>query len=219
MIDAPSLPGVFETADAETFKRVDWYMRQHRALYVGFARGIAPDLHRADDVWDRLAFAILTANTTVGAALRAFRIARLFRGLPPVPPVQGIVPVRRAYVNRLPLGDAALFALLRRTDEPWPVYRGRLVASVPGLGLTKASYAACLLYPLDAEVACLDTWVQRVFLHTTSFIWLRRDEYEAVERELIQLARRHGVCLALAQWMVWDWVRGGRPTSQAEFFA
>ena len=208
---------VITHADGETREAVHRYMRKHRLLYLQFARHIKPKLRAPQQIWERFAFAILTANTEVSNAVRAFDRAREFHGLPTVLGLPGITRERMHYVNALPHSYDGLSVLLLQDGESWHDYRLRLADQVKGLAITKASYAVCLLYPTSADVACLDVWMQRFFNRVTAYGTLTLDEYVNMESQLRTYARAHHVCLALAQWMIWDWLRTGSPTSQRFF--
>ena len=193
------------------------YMAQHRATYIDYARAISPNLIRYQEIWDRFAFAILTANTTVPRAVSAFHFMR-DGGLFEPKQLAGVTPDRVDFVRMLPRAQDGLMALLKHRSEGWTEYRDRIVRDVPGLAMTKASYAVCLLYPLRAEVACVDVWVQKLYFgYNTVFQSLTSDAYRQVEEWLGRYAIRHRVCLGLCQWMLWDFVRGRRPTRQ-DFF-
>ncbi len=216
MLKQLEITSIVEAANRETVADVHRYMRRHRALYLDFARHNTPRLSQATHIWERFAFAILTANTEVHNAVRAFNRARKLGGLPNVRGLPGIEPRRAEFVNALPT-DIHGLSLLLRQRETWHEYRMRLALNVEGLALTKASYAACLLYPLEADVACLDVWMQRFFSGARTFEWLRERNYVEMENKLRPYARKHHVSLALAQWMIWDWLRTGSPTSQRFF--
>ena len=93
----------------------------------------------------------------------------------------------------------------------------RLQKEVLGLGLAKASFAACLLYPLDADLACIDTWIQKVFLGNTGFKSLGLADYLLVESKIRTFANCFGVSTFLAQWLIWDHARGGSANSHSIF--
>lgn len=199
------------------------FVAANRRRYRAMARAIDPDRSCRAAVWQRLAWAILTANATYESTIEALRrCAACGYGNDPLPPralagIPGMVPAKVDYLNVLPVGDG-IFGLLRRPvwfggdrrvpEEPWDAYRLRLRRDVVGLELTKASYAACMLYPLDADVACVDTWIQKIFTWTTRFRPLSLDEYRAIEAAVRVIARPAGVSTALCQWMLWDCVRG-----------
>jgi thermostable 8-oxoguanine DNA glycosylase len=79
---------------------------------------------------------------------------------------------------------------------------------IAGLGLAKASFAACLLYPLEADLACIDTHIQKVYLGFDRFRSLNHATYCAVEEQIRELAQRVGISTFLAQWLIWDFSRG-----------
>lgn len=219
-----TLPGALEHHVGSGAARADAFVRRHRARYLGMARAIDPDRGSRSAVWQRLAWAILTANASYEATVEALRRCAAYGyGDDPLPPralsgIPGMVPAKVGYLNALPR-DAGVFRLLREGRAPgeaWDAYRLRLRASVAGLALTKASYAAGLLYPLEADVACLDTWVQKIFTWTTAFEWLSLDEYRRVEGAVRAIAARRRVSTFVAQWAIWDMVRG-TTTDQAVF--
>lgn len=197
---------------------IDSYVETHREQYLSFAGAIAPDLASWSDVWDRLAFAILTANTQVAAAVAAFKAARgLLAGEEvSLAGLHGITAERERYVRTLP-ADWRVLAIRRLRRESWCDYRRRIRGSVEGLGFCKATYAACLLYPLEADVACLDTWMQRTYLGPGGFRALSADAYVELEGRVRRVGRRHGISTAIAQWAIWDWARGLGPTEQRFF--
>jgi len=198
--------------------RAEEYVRSWKRRYVKMAKAIEPDRTRWQDVWDRVAWAILTANATYDSTRAAFALARADRedvagvrwnG------ISGMTPAKVDYLAALHVHDGTFWYLRNHGvlvvgggGESWDAYRLRLARSVRGLSLTKASYAACMLYPLEADVACLDTWVQKIFTWTSGFKSLSLAEYRAVEDQVRVIARRHGVSTALCQWMLWDCVRG-----------
>jgi hypothetical protein len=210
-----ALPTVFEQEELARDTELTRYAIAHRNLYVTFARTITPYLESWPQVWDRLAFAILTANANTDHAVVALHLAQRARGSIGFHSIPGMTPDKARYVNKLPTGRA-IFHWRKRKHEGWHRYRLRLM-EIDGLAMTKASYAACLLYPLEAEVACLDTWMQKLLTGVTGFDWLTADEYLEQERRLARWARTIEINLALAQWIAWDWLRGTGPNPQRYF--
>lgn len=201
------LPDVAETLERERFAAIHRFISEHRTRYLIFAARIEPN--RADwrQVWDRLVFAILSANATLNDTIVAYRRARAQRGCANLADLSGMTAQKTYFINGLAL-DRSLLTVRRRHQESWNNYRIRLT-QIPGLALTKASYAASLLYPLTADVACLDTWMQKALLTgTTRFGSLTWPEYRALENIVRRFARRHDISTALAQWMIWDCTRG-----------
>lgn len=211
-----ALTGVLEHSFREHSKVLNRYIREHKEEYKLKARVIEPNRADWEQVWDRLAFAIISAHVPFDSAVKGLAYATKYKGQtdPDVILKWQMCPSKATYLNLLPLGQP-IFALLKGETEPWLDYRRRLT-SVKGLWLAKASFAASLLYPRSADLACIDTWMQKVYLGHTSFVDLRVSDYLAVEDKVRRLATRHGVCTFLAQWMMWDCARG-TPTNHDIF--
>jgi thermostable 8-oxoguanine DNA glycosylase len=199
---------LFLPIDAER-QSIERYVTAMAPQYVKAARKITPDHGDPVQVWSRLAFAILSANTPFQDSVDALKYAMANRGK-----VTGqalaqfkCTPSKADYLNNLP-DDKRVFVYLRQTDESWNTYRLRLKKNVAGLGLAKASFAAALLYPLEADVACLDTHMQTIYLGLKGFHTLSLATYHYVEAQLRELAQRARINTFLAQWLVWDYTRG-----------
>ena len=132
------------------------YMDKNALLYSKQAKRIKPNLKGPKDVWNRITFSILSAHTPFEASVQGlnYSIACFDAGID----LQGeallelgaMVPAKAEYINALPR-DGRIFQYLKK-HEGWHVYRMRLKKSIRGLGLTKASFAACLLYPAIADI-------------------------------------------------------------------
>lgn len=183
------------------------YLAGNRQLYLNMARDVVPDLRDERAVWARVAFAILSAHAHFDMARAALDYCVENRddireeGLRPYT----MVPAKAYYVSAI--GNA--LEHVRRDGETYHEHRLRLWKTVPGLGLVKASFAVALLDPLHADVACLDTHLQRVYLGTTAFKRLPLATYLCVEAKVRRVARRHEVSTFVAQWAIWDHARGG----------
>jgi len=84
----------------------------------------------------------------------------------------------------------------------------RLQKTVLGLGLAKASFTACLLYPLTSDLGCVDTHICKVYLGVQTFKQLSVKNYLLVEAKIRAIALRAGINTFLAQWLIWDHTRG-----------
>jgi thermostable 8-oxoguanine DNA glycosylase len=187
-------------------------MIENRDRYRAFAQMIVPDYQDATAIWSRLVFAILSANAPFEDSTKALGYALEHRidGLTwhgGLARYAGMTPAKVGYVNALPR-DLTIRDYLRQSGEEWDGYRTRLWETVQGLGLTKASFAACLLYPTTADVACIDTHIQKVYLGLSGFHTLGHKRYCAIEAEIRELADLAGVHTFLAQWLLWDYTRG-----------
>jgi len=214
----------FETVLADSFrsheKRMLRYMVDNREKYLGSARLIDSKAKDADFVFSRIAFAILSANTPFNASVKALNYVLENRGTASRVDIQEFqcFPVKADYVNALHVACVVNHArFLRNAGEPWSDYRYRLQREVKGLGIAKASFAVSLLYPLTADVACVDTWIQKVFLGNMGFKSLGKVQYETVEAKIRSYARRVGVGTFIAQWLIWDHARGAVHNEHAIF--
>ena len=203
-------------------KRALQYIRDHAAVYRGFAENICPDLSEPEHIWRRVAFAILSSRERFPSGCSAYQILKGFGSskLASLSPeclsaslkAAGIVYHRSKAQYLLEMTRAFLEHAggpwLKRDMETWPAYAERLEA-IPGLGITKARFLACLLYPMRADLACLDTWITKFFIRKGG-IALSRTTYTRLERHLSHWGRVAGVSTFSAQWMVWDCVRGSR---------
>lgn len=188
-------------------RAIDRYCAANVDRYTAMAEFIRPDLHDDHAIYARVAFAILSANAPFKHAQAALGYV-LNRPQGHVNEGSlmrfGIIPARAAYLNALPV----MSTLLRTPAESWHAYRMRLRHDVRGLGLAKASFAACLLYPTTADLACVDTHMQKVYFGHTKFHDLSVVDYLACERKVRAVAEKFSVGTFIAQWMIWDHVRG-----------
>ena len=211
---------VIDSSFRQHERKFQAYMVDNVELYRGFARMITPDLSDNLAVYTRIAFAIVSANAPFEDSIRALDVAIVKRGKvtrEDMLQFSGMTPAKAIYVNELWTQVTHSFDNFRKYHlESWQEFRERLMY-LKGLGRAKASFAACLLYPLEADLACVDTWIQKVFLGHTGFKSLSRTTYQLVEAKIRRYARKFQVSTFLAQWMIWDHARGGKPNSHAIF--
>lgn len=207
---------ILNDAFAQYERRIAAYMFANKEKYEGYARVITPGAYTDDEIYSRIAFAILSANAPFDDSVKALNICIKQRGhVKPQDIVwYKMVPAKAKYVNLL--SRMNLQSLKRQNDESWHDYRLRLL-KIKGLGLAKASFAACLLYPLDADLACVDTWIQKVFLGHTGFKSLGMADYLLVESKVRTYANCFGCSTFISQWCIWDFVRGGNANNHAIF--
>lgn len=211
---------IVNDAFASYERRIVAYMAENRDKYEVFARTIAPNLDADADIYARIAFAILSANAPFDDSVKALNVAvKRFAAGKSIKPEDIVyfkmVPAKAKYLNRL--GRFNLQTLRKQHGEDWHEYRMRLKSKVLGLGLAKASFAACLLYPLEADLACVDTWIQKVFLGNSSFKSLGVSDYLLVESKIRTYAACFGVSTFIAQWLIWDFARGGTANNHSIF--
>lgn len=210
----------FQTVLDQTFaaqeRKFLRYIKDNVELYKGYATFITPSLNDPKQIFSRIAFAILSANARFDDSVKAlgYAMENIGKVDATVFARYRMTPAKADYLNEL--ADTLPRVLLRQLREPWGEYRERLM-KVKGLHRAKASFAVALLYPLEADVACLDTWMQKVFLGMTGFRRLSRGDYELVEGKIRGYAKRFNVSTFLIQWLIWDYARGGQPNAHAIF--
>jgi thermostable 8-oxoguanine DNA glycosylase len=202
---------VINEAFAQYERKIVAYMAAHKLEYEMYANAITPSAYSNAEIFSRVAFAILSANSPFEDSVKALNIAvKAFEQGANVKASDLVyykqVPAKARYLNKL--ARMNLSTLLRESEETWHGYRLRLKRTVKGLGLAKASFAACLLYPLTADVACVDTWIQKVFLGHTGFKTLGIRDYTLVESKIRTYGACFGISTFLAQWLIWDHARG-----------
>lgn len=200
------------------------YGKRNRTAYVSAARALVESLGKPSSAEFesraklRVAFAILSANCPFDRSVAALGYASTV-GLENVEEKVlarfQCVPVK-ARALRL-LAAKPLSELLKARGESWESYRERLAKENLGLGRAKATFAACLLYPTKADIACVDTWICKVFLGFDAFKALSQIQYLAVENEIRKLAKALRVSTFVAQWIAWDHARGGKVNAHAIF--
>ncbi len=211
---------ILNDAFSQYEKRIAEYIHANREVYEANAKLITPSPDDADAIFARIAFAILSANAPFDDSVKALNVVLHKRKKREAVKSSDIVwykqvPAKAKFINAL--GKRDMDDLLRFDSESWHDYRMRLKTQVKGLGLAKASFAAALLYPNEADVACIDTWMQKVFLGHTGFKSLSLTDYLYVEGKVRTYANVFGCSTFLAQWMIWDFARGGKVNSHAIF--
>lgn len=209
---------IYAQSERELWRRVNAYARKYARQYKVFGARLAVGATFSQyETRRRFAFAILSANAPWQSSVNALRFAERYAfDIPPEAMEEfrdmQMVPAKAEYLRALPEGES-IRTLLRDSAEPWEEYRERLVRTVRGLGRCKASFACLLLYPTESPLACLDTWMTRVYLGAARFVALSRKDYVAIERRVQRFGAKHGLNGALAQWVIWNAARGDDPTS------
>lgn len=198
---------ILNEAFAQYEKRIVAYVVANKTKYEQFASAITPKEYSDDEIFTRVAFAILSANSPFDDSVKALEVCLRKRGKIQPADIRRFkqVPAKAGYINRL--ARMKLQSLRKAPAETWHEYRMRL-QGIRGLGLAKASFAACLLYPLEADLACVDTWIQKVFMGHTGFRQLGVTDYLAVEARIRSYAACFCISTFLAQWLIWDHARG-----------
>ncbi len=94
----------------------------------------------------------------------------------------------------------------RGSSEPWWRFRDRLCASITGLGPAKTSFALEMSFPLEAEVACLDVHMLR--LYGDEKAGAKRPTYNRFETDWVHRSRAANVEPYVARMVYWDKLQG-----------
>lgn len=185
------------------------YLLDNRSYYLEESEAIRPVLSDWRALWSRTAFSILSANTHFSDAvdcLHAIEDARDSGNPLIIEEIKrfGMPASKASYINQLPHEPEPY---LRLSTETWDQYRLRLKRQFKGLGLTKASFTACLIYPLTADVACLDTWCQRL-IWGHPFKDIKYKQYVEGEEQIRAIGKEVGYpCCFTTQYALWEWSR------------
>ena len=179
------------------------YAREHKAVYVDYCQRIASS--SVSDV-RRMEFAILSAHCPFDKAVAAWY------GIEGAVTADEIsAAIRRAGLGLTKFKTDAIVALRQRTDvaPTGDCRKWRDTTKVKGLGLSKASFAACLVQPLTSNVVCVDTHMFQCYEgRVPSSKDLMGKRYAAVENKILGEAEVVGMPAFAYQWAVWDYQRG-----------
>jgi len=96
--------------------------------------------------------------------------------------------------------DQAAF-VVKEDDESWTEWRDRLTKSILGLGKAKTSFALEMMYPVDAQVACMDTHLFKVYgLDQTK----DSKHYHQIEADWVERSNKRGLAPYMARCLYWD---------------
>jgi len=91
--------------------------------------------------------------------------------------------------------------LARNSNESWIEWRDRLAKKILGLGKAKTSFAIEMLFPLEAQVVCMDTHLFQVYgLNQTKDAKL----YDAIEADWLDRSEQRGLSPYMARCLYWD---------------
>ena len=89
----------------------------------------------------------------------------------------------------------------RQKGERWTNWRDRLAKGILGLGKAKSSFAIEMLFPNDAEVACMDVHLFRLY-------GLEQKQahkyYHIIEHDWVERSRKRGIAPYMARCIYWD---------------
>ena len=89
----------------------------------------------------------------------------------------------------------------RNSGEDWREWRNRLAKKTLGLGKAKTSFAIEMLYPLEAQVVCLDTHLLQVY---GIKIKQALKYYEVAENDWLARCKEKSIAPYVARCLYWD---------------
>lgn len=101
-------------------------------------------------------------------------------------------------------------SFVRQSNESCTEYRNRIAATVPGLGLAKASFAIGMLNP-NCMVVCLDRLILRG-IHALKGRQVNKTEYTEMENHWTRLASDYDVKPFIAREIWWNKLQGFKST-------
>jgi thermostable 8-oxoguanine DNA glycosylase len=192
--------------------------------YQDFTAAIEPGDSDREVFW-RLAFAILSVHSPIGATFQAYKVLRAWRAINGHFPAQwrlaqmigraaaydGVVqyaPTKARYLLALEQQWRRDRASLLRGNDSDHEWRLRLARNVKGLGIAKASFAVALCCPTTSDVCCIDSHMYQLFTGKTPKSSIPKGQYLDIEATIRRLARRCKVSTFTIQWLLWDAKRG-----------
>ncbi len=165
-----------------------------------------------DEAFKRYVFAFLSVHTTWENNCKAYNILKDFNkwkddeALLHKKLVQSRVGMhnnRTKYLNKFIKdfwSDQAKF-VVKEDDESWTEWRDRLVKSILGLGKAKVSFALEMMYPVEAQVACMDTHLFQVYGLDQS---KDSKHYNTIEADWVDRSNKRGLAPYMARCLYWD---------------
>jgi len=98
----------------------------------------------------------------------------------------------------------------KKQNENWPAFRDRLTKRVLGLGFAKISFALEMIYPLEAQVACIDTHIYQAYGLNQS-----KDSSfgEKIEKHWVEMSKMWNCPAPLSRAIYWDKMQGKTDSS------
>jgi thermostable 8-oxoguanine DNA glycosylase len=88
-----------------------------------------------------------------------------------------------------------------KKNESWAECRDRLVGEIHGLGKAKVSFALEMIFPFEAQVACMDTHLFQAYGYDQS---LHLPKYNEIESHWVLMSRIWNVNPAISRGIFWD---------------
>jgi hypothetical protein len=89
--------------------------------------------------------------------------------------------------------------------EAWATYRNRIERTILGLGMAKSSFSIEMLYPVTAQIVCLDTHLFQLYgLDQTK----DSKRYQEIEKHWVRMCFEYQVSPYIARCIYWDRKQG-----------
>lgn len=95
-------------------------------------------------------------------------------------------------------------------DASWTDFRNKLVKEINGIGMAKVSFVLEMIYPLEAQISCLDTHsIQLYELPVVAFKSKKEVElYQEVEKHWVDKSNEYNVSAYVSRSIFWDLKQG-----------
>jgi thermostable 8-oxoguanine DNA glycosylase len=92
-------------------------------------------------------------------------------------------------------------SFLKSENTPWSERRNEISKKIKGLGLAKSSFALEMIYPLEAQVCCMDVHLFRFFGLDQS---KHNSSYNVIEKKWIELSEKFSIPSYIARAIYWN---------------
>jgi thermostable 8-oxoguanine DNA glycosylase len=99
----------------------------------------------------------------------------------------------------------------KSSHETWVAYRDRIEGAALGIGHAKGAFMVELMYPLEAQVVCVDTHILQLYGFTPQQInerGIRRRDMYTIEKHWIDCCGLVDIPPVIARWVYWDRKQG-----------
>lgn len=186
--------------------------------YSAYWSTITPKTH--DDYFKRWLFAFLSVHTSWRANVKAYVKIDREDGMSEKDKLMKLIVASRAGLHTRRTEGMWKFKndfwanpedWYRKDGENWAEFRKRLMDRCLGLGYAKTAFAIELCYPLDSEVACLDTHMLQLY-GATSTPAPSASRYKELEKHWVDTCKKRGCPPPIARNIYWDNVQEEKDT-------
>lgn len=115
----------------------------------------------------------------------------------------GMYQIKATGIDKLhELWDTDLFH--KQSNVQWQTFRNKIADNLPKLGLAKTSFALEMIYPLKAQVICLDRHMWKAFGWDDPDKSGSPAQYHYFENYWLELSKRYDIQPVIARNIFWD---------------